>query len=557
MPQSIVLRISWVFVFLSVLAQAQIPTSTTSGLAADTQKIEPATISGRVVRSVDGTPLKKATVMATITQTGQTGPVRPRTAVTDADGKFLLKDVDPGRYSLTATHSGYTLQFYGERVPHGPVTVSVVAGQQLKDVVFRMIPAGVIAGRIVDEDGEPVFQARVEAQRWMYMSSKRRLIPRGIAVTNDLGEYRISQLDAGRYVVSATYQNPMMWNMPVSSPDIHEGYSQIYYPGVYDSAQAEPLEVKGGAEIGGINFRMVPAHAVHIRGVVKGALGANVELVPKGTGFGRSGRIAMPDDKGAFEIAGVMPGTYTVSAISVGDEKQMYARQIIDVADTDIDDVYLALKPGADIPGKLRMEGHVPTKDSHIQVGLSSDDPSPFGNGMPATPDDDMTFTLKGVADGDYRLTIMGLPEDTYVKSAYVGTHNILEEGFHLASPVKPMEITISTNGARIEGTVTDSKNTAFTGAQVVIVPAEPHRKGQELFKAAGTDQYGRFSLHGIVPGTYTIYAWESLDEVAFMDPDFLKMYADAGKSVRVSESSSVTVDLKVIPVATATADGN
>ena len=90
-----------------------------------------------------------------------------------------------------------------------------------------------------------------------------------------------------------------------------------------------------------------------------------------------------------------------------------------------------------------------------------------------------------------------------------------------------------------------------------MILPDEPHRKGQDLLKAAGTDQYGRFSLRGVMPGAYLIYAWESLDEVAYRDPNFLKMYADAGKSVRVSESSNVTVDLKVIPAATAIVDGN
>lgn len=537
-----------------VHSQSQLPVANES--SATSQKPAPATISGRVVSATNGMPLKKATILAMMSQAGQSGPVRPKSTTTDADGNFLLKDLDPGRYMLSVTRSGYARQYYGQRVPLGPGTeISVIAGQQIKDILFRMIPAGVIAGRIVDEDGEPVYQARVEAQRWMYVRGKRQLIGGGFAMTNDLGEYRLAQLAPGHYFVSATF--PAMVVMPGGSGDSREGYSQTFYPGVYDSAQADPIEVKGGAEVGGINLRLVPMRAVHVRGVVIGGkvkeFGLDVRLIPKGR-YRPTDKFAMPDEHGAFDMEGVVPGTYTILADSFADEKRMFAQQTIEVADSDIDGITLLLKPGADIPGRLRLEGNVPVKDSHIRVSLFPEEFLLFG-GMPAVPDDNMTFTLKGYSDGDYRLSVFGLPEDTYIKSATVGSRDILEDGYHLAGAVRPLEIVISANGGRVEGVVTDNRNNPFAGARVVLVPDEAHRRRQELFKSANTDQYGRFTLRGVAPGTYTIYAWESIDEGAYMDPDFLKTYADTGKSIQVSESSRISADLKVIPAATA--EGN
>jgi hypothetical protein len=535
-----------------VAAQSQ-PPATYSAVAAP--KTELATITGRVVRSTDGEPLKKATVVAMLAQTGQTGqtgPLRPKSMITGADGKFVLKDLEPGRYMLTAMRNGYTRQAYGQREPYGPGSaITLVAGQELKDVDFRMISAGVIAGRIVDEDGEPLYQARIEAQRWMYLRGKRQLIPGGFAETNDLGEYRLSQLTPGRYFISANVNEQFQQFPGKASAEAHQGYSQTFYPGVYDASQADSLELKGGAEIGGINIRLVPSHAVTVRGTVKGTTqkdGVNVQLFPKTTGYRRIDRVVMVDEKGEFEIGGVLPGAYTVIAISFADDKRMSAMQTIDVADSDIDGINLFVKPSADIPGRLRIEGDLTIKNASIRVVLRSEDPATMFGGMPGTLQDDLSFTMKGYADGDYRVSVFGLPEDAYVKAAYMGSRDVLNEPLHLTGAVRPLEIVVSANGGRVEGAVTDIKSNPFPGARVVLVPDEARRKRQELYKSGNTDQYGRFNLRGVTPGAYTIYAWESLDGDAYVDPDFLKAYADAGKPVRVSESSRVTADLKVIP---------
>ena len=542
-----VYRLTLAMFLSAIVVTAQSSPPTTTPVVAP-PKTELATISGRVVRSTDGAPLKKAIVVAYGARNGQPFRARPKSATTDADGNFILKDLEAGRYMLSAKHNGYAGQSYGRRTPFGPGTaITLINGQQLKDIMFRMTPAGVIAGRVVDEDGEPMYHAQVEAQVWRFIRGKRQLLPSGSAMTDDLGAYRIGQLEPGRYIVSAVntdeFQDP---GDPTA--DSHQSYLQTFYPGVYDTAQADSLEVKGGAEIGGINLRLVPAHAVTIRGTVTGSKeGIGVELVPKGDGVRLPSRSTFLDSEGDFEIDGVLPGAYRLIATSYG-EKRMFAAQTVEVADSDLEGINLLLKQGADIPGRVRIEGNLDIKDSRIRIGLRPEGSLIMYHGGLGTVQQDMTFTLKGCPDGDYRAIAFGLPEDAYLKAAHIGLADILDQPFHLAGAVRPLEVVISTNGGRVEGSVTDDKGAPSTGARVALVPDEAHRKREELYKSGNIDQYGRFSFRGVTPGAYTIYAWESLDGDSFMDPDFLKAYADDGKTVRVSESSQVTVDLKVTP---------
>jgi protocatechuate 3,4-dioxygenase beta subunit len=94
------------------------------------------------------------------------GPAKPEedkcsiegrvTAETDETGRFSFQSLHPGRYSLTADRAGYARQTYGARGSSTSGTPLVlVAGQQLKDILFRLAPAALISGRVLDEEGEP------------------------------------------------------------------------------------------------------------------------------------------------------------------------------------------------------------------------------------------------------------------------------------------------------------------------------------------------------------------------------------------------------------------
>lgn len=82
----------------------------------------------------------------------------------------------------------------------------------------------------------------------------------------------------------------------------------------------------------------------------------------------------------------------------------------------------------------------------------------------------------------------------------------------------------------------------------VTLIPDESHRSTLRLFKTANTDQNGHFTIRGVRPGEYKIFAWEMVESGAYQDPDFLKPYESAGETVSIKESARETVQLKLIP---------
>jgi hypothetical protein len=79
-------------------------------------------------------------------------------------------------------------------------------------------------------------------------------------------------------------------------------------------------------------------------------------------------------------------------------------------------------------------------------------------------------------------------------------------------------------------------------------VPEDKYRKLSGRFGSGATDQHGHFTIRGLAPGSYTLYAWQDLDEGVYRDADFLKSQEANGKTVKVEEGSHQTVELKLSP---------
>jgi protocatechuate 3,4-dioxygenase beta subunit len=151
-------------------------------------------LGGQVIQEPGGRPIRKATLELT-RDDREDGT--SYTAVTDAEGHFKIDSIEPGRYSLSVQHSGFS---GGHKHRRGR-SLTLEPGQELKDLVFRLQPTAVITGKILDNDGDPVSGAYVFVTS--YQGSDRRRGRRGAGQTDDLGEYRISNLESGRYLVTA------------------------------------------------------------------------------------------------------------------------------------------------------------------------------------------------------------------------------------------------------------------------------------------------------------------------------------------------------------------
>src|SRR5262249_476138 len=159
-------------------------------------------------------------------------------ADTDAQGHFQFTGLPPGTYRLSATRTGFL-----ERYARRPVAVG--ANSRVTDAEMRLPPQSVIAGRVLDEDGEPVERARVTAFKQVYRNGGRQWERiNSNFETNDAGEYRISNLMPGRYLVLAHNTRPETNNRFGSPPQSF--YAPAYYPNAVRRDQALPVAVDVG-----------------------------------------------------------------------------------------------------------------------------------------------------------------------------------------------------------------------------------------------------------------------------------------------------------------------
>ena len=523
--------------------------------------LENGSISGVVVDASGGEPLSKARIFLRKPESRS----QPQVTKSGPDGKFLLANIEPGRYRLSVQRNRYSRQEYGQRGPNRPgTTLTLQPGQDLGGVVFRLVRAGVIAGRIIDEDNEPMANVRIEAMGFRYFQGKRQLVPVGRASTDDLGEYRVFGLAARRYWLRANYR-PGFGRWGIVNIGVMLGgqqsqeYIPTYYPGVYESDQAIPIDVTPGSEILGIDIKMRPARTVRIAGTIfnrvtgRHARQAMVMLIPRGSSrftFSNSKQTFMRDADGKFEIHGVTPGEYTLVARFFDPSERLGGRRSLTVGDRDLDDIRLVVRPGIGLPGEVRVEEDAEVDFLALQVSLRPREVTMMGGGFGRVKAEG-DFVLENVFQDVYDVIVTGAPENFYLKAIRLDDENVLENGLDLtAAETAPgtLELLLSPNGGRVAGVVLNDEGQPFSGAQVVLVPEGRRRKMRHLFKTASSDQNGAFSLPGITPGQYKIFAWEAVEQGAWQDNDFLRDYEKESEDFEVKENDALAVELDLIP---------
>ena len=80
------------------------------------------------------------------------------------------------------------------------------------------------------------------------------------------------------------------------------------------------------------------------------------------------------------------------------------------------------------------------------------------------------------------------------------------------------------------------------------MVPETSQRSRLDLYKATASDRNGGFRIDRIAPGNYKLFAWETVEEGAWMDSEFIRSYEDLGKPIRIVEGGQESVDLILIP---------
>jgi len=503
---------------------------------------------------------------------------------TDATGRFSFNNQPTGKYTILTTHDGY----YGLPGNTRLVTkyVAVEAPNPVPPTDIFMVKGGIIAGRVRDPNGQPASDITVLVTQFAYSSGRAQLIAVNSNTTDDRGEFRIFWVAPGEYYVDASPR------VATAVPGRQDSWARTFFPGVADPTTATTLVVKDGAEIERIDFQIQPraststftisgkvSNPLTSSGPITGALAGVVPLtlLPREPGLLDSWTSptmrSSTGQNGEFEFRNVRPGSYDLFAAYQPPRLQAPAspsgtsaaspapllltryyidRARVDIHDSNVEGVQLQIQPGTEFRGKVVAQGSTSMTMDKIKIRLRQMDSMPEGFAVivgEISVDSKGEFSAQNVPSARYTLRFPGLPETAYVADIRQGGTSVFDSGFTMGNQSgTSIEILVNPNGATIEGNVQTANKKPSASATVVLVPSENHRKNDLMYKTVQSDEKGSFVIKGVAPGEYTLFAWESVPNTAWMNLDFLAKYQDRGRAIVVSQGARMEVQLDLIP---------
>jgi hypothetical protein len=490
------------------------------------QKEAPATVSGRVTNGERGAA--GVTVVLIFNEPALRFRMAAR-ARTDADGRFLLTNVAPGRYQIMPVAPAYVVAGLGTSYPPGrPLTL--VAGEEVKDIDFQMEPGGVITGRVTDADGNPVIAEPVVMMPVEENPGAPRFNLDQRRMTDDRGVYRIFGLPPGRYRVwvgraddsgAVTYGQRKL-------------FRRTFYPDATEQAQARIVEVKSGIESTDIDIKVgsaVKTYKVSGR-FVTADTNQPVANIPVGYGTldARGRRTSgysygtTTNARGEFQTDGLAPGRYAVYATSTFGPQQateFYSEPVFfEVTDADVSGLLVKLKRGATVSGVVTIEG-VPDRAaaaqmlSAVRVYPSIEPPQAsrqqgvaLGPTRPVNVNPDGTFSLTGLTPGKLHLGTMSETLKALSTTRVELNGANVFGGFDITegAQVAGVRIVMTYGTATVVGQTSYVNGALPAGARVMafarLVSSTP---GPAVSHSAEVDGRGFFRIEGMPAGEYEV----------------------------------------------------
>jgi carboxypeptidase family protein len=497
-------------------------------------------IAGVLLNAVTGEPVRRGVVQA-LDQTGHSVSA----STTGADGRFALDRLAAGKFQLTASKRGFRTASYDE---HDEFATSIVTGadQDTTHLQYKISPNAVFWGVVTSDDGEPVANANV----MLFKRPKHkgeRIERAGGAQTDDMGEYEISDMAAGEYMLAVTAEpwyaiHGTIGGKKNSALDVV--YPVTFFDSTTDERAATPIELAGGMRQE-INLSMHAVPSLHISIPVperadgsvvlpqlqRLAFGTVIDTQSSGDFFGGAqGR--------TLELGGVAPGQYE---LAMGEPQH-----VVDVdlnANQQIDPEAGAAATA--VRGTARMISGMATPEE-MTLTLNRLDGG-AGQNQFATEVRRGRFTFMPVPPGEYEMWATAGDKRMPVVAIAIGAKDQPGNVFTLREGGPALQVTLSQAETRIEGFAKkDAKGVA--GAMMVLLPRD-FEQWKGLTRRDQSDSDGSFAFRDVAPGEYTAVAIEDGWRLDWTSPAVMQRYLRAGTNVTVSAGAGKMVKLPV-PVA-------
>lgn len=510
-------------------------------------------IGGRVTAIQTDEGLARARVVVTSPALGER-----RVVLTGAEGRYTVFELPAGRYTVTASKTGYVADTYGEGGDQPATMIDLADGQQLKTVHFALAREGVVSGRILDEDGTPFEGARVEVLRPQVEQGARVLTVIGRGATDDRGQFRIGGLRAGLHYVSAADPAYDAAGEAASRLD----YSPTYHPGVTFPDEAAHVRVEAGRETPGIEFRLRLVRPVRVGGriaahderqLLSGAVIMTSQHGEKLSPIPVTNVTIRPD--GGFWFRNVAPGRYVIRARGETERRgvSLFGTFAVSVDRSDLTNITISMTPGAIVDGRLEAEATRGARlmiTPSIRVRAVAADGIVFGDALSETIASSGEFVFRGVMPGEHVFRLEGLPDPWVLKAVYWRGRDVADTPIPLESGqgVQNVRVVITDAATTVTGLVRGKNGQPRPNSTVAMFAVNPGlwRSYSRHVRIVRPGLDGTYRIRGLPPGEYWIVATQEIASGDLLDPASLEHLAGRAHHITLAAGESITVDLDV-----------
>lgn len=519
-----------------------------------------ATIEGQVLHALTGAPVAKAVVTLRPQNINRPGSSQ----LTDSNGHFTFTNLPPAAYALSASKSGYLSGMQGAKGlgrEHPGITIredAPTAGTTLKTTLW-LHPASQLRGQVLDEDGDPLEFARVQAYRGSVRNGQLVWSEAASADTNAIGDFYLGGLQPGQYRVSAAANQGRSANVEfaISSSGQDLAYQRTYYPNTLQPSESRVISLRPGQSSESLQFvlRRVPVFSA--RGIFQTASRlaerTYVSVVPYLSeadslmGFSNPARsFSIDKQTGSFQLREFPEGTYEVSVISgLGTQAPVLGHAIIRLPLGASSEFVVPPNTPGELSGNLVVEEAMPMPNLAIRFRVAASHARPGAFQEASTVNGQ--FKIANFLPGSYTFEISGPnnpPANFYVKSvAWNGQKRDLSRVEVLGGENR-MNIVLSPKAASLTAQLE-------TAATLFVLQALAPPPGVRAITIRQSTHTQAIRFPSLAPGIYRLYAFLDTDEHTVTDPDILTQLASQSATITLAESESRNISLKPIPAET------
>jgi hypothetical protein len=492
-----------------------------------------ASVSGVVKDKITGQPLANHIVSTftnstwvgnTIVQSSGTKQVQ---STTDSSGRYKLEALPPGLYRISERDA----VTFGSDHPRSVV----LNGTDLENIDFLVLPEATISGKVLDENKEPVpgVDVRLIAREY-YLGTPGYYFGRWNIRTNDLGEYTLTHVPAGRPYLLMVEQVDR--NLPAHSqapldPKLRKRVPvRSWYPNSPSRESAQPLTLRPGEKREAVDIEMKKAASFCVEGTAAGPMGEgalhfSIEATQPSSGTSSSGGtyVAVPGGMtaadGKFRICGLYAGSYRLSAQDTNRDPQAapnYGVTDVTITDQDLRGVRVTAGPGKPLEGEVAWELDPPATPpaSKLAVTLSPlfrPGFAPERNGV--RPDIPGTFRFDVIFPDEYTVRAFINAPGVYVKDVTFSGRSVLYDVLRPDSAMSGagMRVVMAHDGGTISLQVIDKDGNPGADLRVLLLPADARSEGVLAARLVQgrTNQAGQYTSETLPPGKYYAVATE------------------------------------------------